>query len=172
MTSLSPDYNTQYYYSIEMQTYLDKRGLVQDFGYWTSEWGSGGAVAATTAEPGVEYTAIAYYYGTVKYMTYEVVYGCGNCYDWYDAYGYQDLISQGGPVWEGPTFSVWVWAAPIIITRVVTETWMLGDGGAKSRTPGQAPVGLRCCLPEFHTSKMGLRSGAGLLHWRRTSNDL
>ena len=139
VTSVDADYYTQYYYTVEMQTYITKLGYWlgtwESFGYWSTDYGSGGAVAVAPGEPGVELTAISYYYGVTRYMTYEVVYGCWDCYDWYDAYGYSLIAGTGGP-WEGPTFSVWVWAAPLIIARILEETTDLGDGGAKFRPPG------------------------------------
>lgn len=82
--SSTPDYSTQYYYRMRIRTALTKNDWVQATDAWGfSEWeiGSGSTYAETSAEPGVEYSAVSYHDGVMEYQTYEVVYGCYTCYD-------------------------------------------------------------------------------------------
>ena len=54
VASVDADYYTQYYYSVEMTTSITRLsfwlGAWEGFGYWTTDWGSGGAVAYVPAE--------------------------------------------------------------------------------------------------------------------------
>ena len=148
----NPDYNTQYYYVVRMTTYLTKKGLTQSIGSWgyNGEYGTGSVYVEAPAEAGVEFTALTYYQGVVRYQTYEVVPGCYTCYDWYDAYGFISISRRGDPTQWGPTFSVWVWAAPIIVERILEEVFDLGESGGKKRAPGQAvdfDVAVRSFIP-------------------------
>lgn len=135
----NPDYNTQYYYIVRMTTYLTKKGLTQSIGWWgyNGEYGTGSVYVKAPAEAGVEFTALTYYQGVVRYQTYEVVPGCYTCYDWYDAYGFMSIARRGDPTQEGPTFSVWVWAAPIIVERIFEEIFDLGESGGGSARQGR-----------------------------------
>jgi len=71
------DYLLQYYYRVRFVSSVSKSGeavALGSFGFDSGQEGSGSVLIETPAEPGVEYTAMAYYTGVMRYRTYEVIY--------------------------------------------------------------------------------------------------
>jgi len=142
LSSGAVDFNTEYWYTLSLSSYLRKDGFVVDFDSAQSNGSSYvAAFGSATAVPGSYYDAITWADLVVTYQTYEVVYGCGLCYDWYDPFDYSFIERGGQPIDSGITFGAWVWLAPVIVARTASQTITLGNtGGAPSGIPGPRSV--------------------------------
>jgi hypothetical protein len=142
ISSGSIDFNTEYWYSLQMASYLRQNGFTAGFGSGNT---NGTSYVTTYAEApassGAVFDVINWVDLIIAHQTYEVVYGCWDCYDWYDPYNYSILARDGDPIDTGITFSVWVWAAPIMVVRTLWQQIQLGNtGGSGNGIPGPRNV--------------------------------
>jgi hypothetical protein len=141
ISSASIDYSTEYYYSLTITSYLRKNGFTAAYGYGSSDGGSyASSYAATPGESGSFFDTISYYYLQVMYQTYEVLPGCGNCYDWYDPYDYSYIEQTGDSSSSGPSYSAWTWWPPIVVVRTYTNSIQLGTSGGGAQLPSPPSV--------------------------------
>lgn len=140
--STTADYNTQFYYGVETNSTMFMGGQ-----YTGSQFGQPTAYLETPASPGYEVvmdtTHIVYAYYT------------SDTYYWYDPYGYDLIIDDFAPAQEGPTYTIYNWPAPIIVTTVITQ--IVGDQQSEGRlrapgTPLDFQAEVKAFIPPLYVN--------------------
>ena len=148
VASTNADYNSQYWYEPWTYTALFNGGQSYN---WDSEPAS--TYVETPAQAGYEVVAETTHTLSVTYQEYQVDTSCtADCYDWADVSGYQLIDNGGDPDW-GPTWTVWVWAAPIVYTTVVNQIVVDQQSGGRYRPagpPATFDLRLRSFIPPLY----------------------
>ncbi len=155
VTSASIDYNTQYYYKLEIRSTLRRDQSTASFDGWSNTGSYAETHTGTTVISGSSYEQYNSFYLNIEYQTYEILAGCSVCYDWYDPFDYSYISQKGDLDSWGPTFSVWLWSPPVIAVRAFAQLIELGDSGAAAQLPAPKRV-FSVKVRSFIPPKMGL----------------
>jgi hypothetical protein len=152
VASTTADYNTQYWYTTWATSTMFNGGNYVGI---DSQQGTS-TYLETPATPGYEVVVYTTHIISALYYVYEVNYSCTvDCYDWYDAYGYQLINNGGNPSSEGPTWTNWTWNAPVIYASVVSQIVVDQQSGGRFRpsgTPYNFDVRLRSFIPPLYVT--------------------